>query len=121
MLYLPLVAQDRVLGVLTIQSFQKNAYTVDHLSILENLAAYTTIALDNANAYHLINQRELEVRERAAELVTINRITQALSTQLEQAELIKFVGDQVRDVFHAPIAFVSMLDRATMMLHFPYA
>ena len=84
------------------------------------MAAYTTIALDNASAYHRINEREHEIRERAAELATINRITQALSTQLDMDRLIQLVGDQVRDVFHAPIAYVSLLDRATMMLHFPY-
>ncbi|MGP0074255.1 MAG: GAF domain-containing protein [Bryobacteraceae bacterium] len=121
MIYLPLIAQDRVLGVLSVQSFKKNAYTEQHLSLLENLAAYTTIALDNAGAYHLINAREHEIRERAAELATINRITQALTTQLEMDRLIQLVGDQVRDVFHAPIAYVSLLDRSTMMLHFPYA
>jgi signal transduction histidine kinase/CheY-like chemotaxis protein len=120
MIYLPLIAQERVLGVLSIQSFKKNAYTEQHLSLLENLAAYTTIALDNANAYLVINQRESEVRERAAELVTINRITQALATQLDRDRLIQLVGDQVRDLFHAPIAYVSLLDRATMMLEFPY-
>jgi signal transduction histidine kinase/DNA-binding response OmpR family regulator len=120
MIYLPLVAQDRVLGVLSVQSFKKNAYTEQHLSLLANLAAYTTIALDNAGAYHLINEREHEIRERAAELATINRITQALTTQLEKDSLIQLVGDQVRDVFHAPIAYVSLLDRPTMMLHFPY-
>ena len=120
MIYLPLVAQERVLGVLSVQSFKKNAYTEQHLSLLENLAAYTTIALDNANAYQVINQREHEVRERAAELVTINRITQALATQLDKDRLIQFVGDQVRDLFRAPIAYVSLLDRATMMLQFPY-
>ncbi len=120
MIYLPLIAQDRVLGVLSIQSFKKNAYTEQHVSLLENLAAYTTIALDNAGAYLVINQREHEVRERAAELVTINRITQALATQLDKDRLIQFVGDQVRDLFHAPIAYVSLLDRATMILQFPY-
>jgi signal transduction histidine kinase/CheY-like chemotaxis protein len=120
MIYLPLIAQERVLGVLSIQSFKKNAYSEQHLSLLENLAAYTTIALDNANAYQVINQREVEVRERAAELVTINRITQALATQLDKDQLIQLVGDQVRDLFHAPIAYVSLLDRATMMLEFPY-
>ena len=119
MIYLPLVAQERVLGVLSMQSFKKNAYTEQHLSLLENLAAYTTIALDNANAYLVINQREHEVRERAAELVTINRITQALATQLDKDRLIQFVGDQVRDLFRAPIAYVSLLDRATMMLAVP--
>ncbi len=121
MIYLPLIAQERVLGVLSIQSFKKNAYTEQNVSLLENLAAYTTIALDNANAYQVINQREHEVRERAGELVTINRITQALATQLDKDRLIEFVGDQVRDVFHAPIAYVSLLDRATMTLDFPYA
>jgi signal transduction histidine kinase/CheY-like chemotaxis protein len=121
MIYLPLIAQERVLGVLSIQSFKKNAYTEQNLSLLENLAAYTTIALDNANAYLVINEREREVRERAAELETINRITQALATQLEKDRLIQLVGDQVRDLFHAPIAYVSLLDRSTMMLQFPYS
>jgi len=120
MIYLPLIAQERVLGVLSVQSFKKNAYTNQNLSLLENLAAYTTIALDNANAYLVINQREHEVRERAAELVTINRISQALATQLDKNRLIQFVGDQMRDLFRAPIAYVSLLDRATMMLQFPY-
>ncbi len=121
MMYLPLIAQDRVLGVLTIQSFRKNAYTEQHLSLLQNLAAYTTIALDNAGAYALVNQREQEVRERAAELATINRITQALSAQLDLNGIIQLVGDQARAVFHAPIAYVALLDEASMMIHFPYA
>ena len=121
MIYLPLIAQERVLGVLSIQSFKKNAYTEQHLALLENLAAYTTIALDNANAYQVINEREREVRERAAELVTINHISQALATQLDRDRLIHLVGDQVRDLFHAPIAYVALLDRSTMMLEFPYS
>jgi signal transduction histidine kinase/DNA-binding response OmpR family regulator len=120
MIYLPLVAQERVLGVLSIQSFKQNAYTEQHLSLLENLAAYTTIALDNANAYAVINEQEREVRERAAELITINRISQALATELDKDLLIQFVGDQIRDLFHAAIAYVSLLDRDTMTLHFPY-
>jgi signal transduction histidine kinase/CheY-like chemotaxis protein/ligand-binding sensor domain-containing protein len=120
MIYLPLIAQERVLGVLSVQSFKKSAYTEQHLVLLQNLAAYTSIALDNSNAYMLINQREHEVSERVAELSTINRISQALATQLDKDWLIQLVGDQVRDLFHAPIVYVSLLDRASMMLHFPY-
>jgi len=121
MIYLPLIAQDRVLGVLTVQSFRRDAYTEQHLNLLQNLAAYTTIALDNAGAYALVNQREQEVRARAAELATINHITQALSTQLDMDSVIHLVGDQVREVFQAPIAYVALLDRPSMMLSFPYA
>ncbi len=121
MIYLPLIAQDRVLGVLSVQSFRKNAYTEQHLRLLSNLASYTTIALDNANAYTVIADQERSVRERAAELLTINRITNALSTQLDRDRLIQLVGEQVRELFKAPIVYVALLDRPTMMLHFPYA
>ncbi|MGA8939187.1 MAG: GAF domain-containing protein [Acidobacteriaceae bacterium] len=120
MIYLPLVAQERVLGILTVQSFKKNAYTEQHLSLLENLAAYTTIALDNANAYLTINEQQKAVSERAVELVTINRITQALANELDKDRLIEFVGDQVRDLFRAPITYVALLDRTAMMIRFPY-
>jgi signal transduction histidine kinase/CheY-like chemotaxis protein/ligand-binding sensor domain-containing protein len=121
MIYLPLVAQERVLGVLSVQSFKKNAYTPQHLSLLANLAAYTTIALDNANAYQTINDAQRSVSERAAELLTINRITQALSSQLDKDRLIQLVGEQIRELFHASIAYIALLDRSAMMIHFPYA
>lgn len=120
MIYLPLIAQERVLGVLTIQSFRKNAYNAQHVSLLENLAAYTTVALDNANAYQVINQREQEVSARAAELATINNISHALSSQLDPDKLIRLVGEQLRELFHASIAYISLLDRSTMTLRFPY-
>ena len=37
MIYLPLIAQDRVLGVLSVQSFKKNAYTEQDLNLLHAL------------------------------------------------------------------------------------
>jgi signal transduction histidine kinase len=51
LIYLPLISQEKVLGVITIQSFQKHAYTDYHLGILQNLAAYTTVALENARLF----------------------------------------------------------------------
>ena len=61
-IYLPLVAKDRVLGIITIQSFEKHAYTEHHLNVLQSLASYTAIALDNANAYRQLNEQEHEIR-----------------------------------------------------------
>jgi signal transduction histidine kinase/ligand-binding sensor domain-containing protein len=70
LMYLPLIAKDRVLGIITVQSFQTNAYTDYHLNLLQNLAAYTSIALDNADAYeHLKSaQEQLVVQEKLASL-----------------------------------------------------
>jgi len=62
MIYLPLVSKDKVLGVVTIQSFEKHAYTEHHLNMMQNLAAFTAIALDNAAAYRQLNEQEHENR-----------------------------------------------------------
>jgi signal transduction histidine kinase/CheY-like chemotaxis protein/ligand-binding sensor domain-containing protein len=62
MIYLPLISKDRVLGVVTIQSFKTGAYTERHLNMMQSLAAFTAIALDNADAYRQINEQEHENR-----------------------------------------------------------
>ena len=120
LIYLPLVSQDRVLGVITVQSFRKHAYTEYHLNLLQNLAAYTSIALDNANAYRQLNEQEREIRQRAAELATIDNISRALASELELGTLIPQVGEQVRKVFNAQIAYLALLDKATNTIHFRY-
>jgi signal transduction histidine kinase/CheY-like chemotaxis protein/ligand-binding sensor domain-containing protein len=61
-IYLPLVSKDRVLGIITIQSLRKNAYTAHHLNVMQSLASYTAIALDNADAYRQLNEHEHEIR-----------------------------------------------------------
>jgi signal transduction histidine kinase/CheY-like chemotaxis protein len=62
LIYLPLIAKEQVLGIITIQSFEKNAYTEHHLNVLQSLASYTAIALDNAHAYRRLNEHEHEIR-----------------------------------------------------------
>ena len=69
-IYVPLLAQDRALGVITIQSFERGAYDEHHLNVLQSLASYTAVALDNASAYRQLNEQEHEIRRlfEAAEL-----------------------------------------------------
>ncbi len=68
----------------------------------------------------MVAERTREIAARAAELALINSIGQALASKLEVRSLIQLVGDQVRDVFHAEIAYVALLDKKSSMIHFPY-
>jgi K+-sensing histidine kinase KdpD/DNA-binding response OmpR family regulator len=120
LIYLPLIVKRQVLGIITIQSFQKNAYTEYHLNLLQNLATYTSIALDNAKAYRQLNEREQEIGQRAAELSTVNSISQAMASQLDPEELINLVGSKMRDLFKANIVYVAMLDHKSKIISFPY-
>jgi signal transduction histidine kinase len=70
LIYLPLMMQDRPIGVISVQSAVPNAYSDYHVDLLENLASYTAIALDNADAYHRLKsaQEQLVVQEKLASL-----------------------------------------------------
>ncbi|MFP4408442.1 MAG: diguanylate cyclase domain-containing protein [Spirochaetaceae bacterium] len=47
-IYVPLLVKDRTVGVTTIQSYNKNAYTEEDLETLSALASYLAIAVDNS-------------------------------------------------------------------------
>ncbi len=68
-LYLPLIHQGKVIGVITTQSFKKNAYTEYHINLLRNLATYAAIALDNASAYRQLNATLSELKTTQNQLV----------------------------------------------------
>ncbi len=51
LIYLPLLLDNEVVGVITVQSFQQNAYNQTHVAMLKTLASYIAVALDNSRAY----------------------------------------------------------------------
>src|SRR6185503_18323733 len=69
LIYLPLKAKDKILGVITVQSFQKNAYTDYHLYMLRNIAIYAAIALENAESYKKLNLTVDSLKKAQAQLV----------------------------------------------------
>lgn len=52
-IYLPLISKDKVIGVLTIQSPKKNAYTEFDLDVLRNISNYAAFTLDKTKVYQL--------------------------------------------------------------------
>jgi diguanylate cyclase (GGDEF)-like protein/PAS domain S-box-containing protein len=48
---IPLTLRERVIGVMTIQSYRPNSYTDDQIRILERIAIQAAIAIENARLY----------------------------------------------------------------------
>src|ERR1700682_6462443 len=67
-----------------------------------------------------VMERTKEVKQQAEELVTVNQISQALVSQADLHDLIKLVGDQLRDLFKANIVYIALLDKKTKIISFPY-
>lgn len=70
LLLVPVVVGERVLGALTVQSPAAQAYGQVHLDMLETLAAYVGVAIDNASAYRQLKetQAQLAAQEKLASL-----------------------------------------------------
>ncbi|MEX2602782.1 MAG: two-component regulator propeller domain-containing protein [Gracilimonas sp.] len=95
-LYLPLIHQDQVIGVITTQSFNKDAYTAYHVNLIRNLATYAAIALDNASAYRRLN-------------ATLSEL-QSMQQQLVQQEKLASLGQLTAGIAHEiknPLNFVN--------------
>jgi diguanylate cyclase (GGDEF)-like protein len=50
-LYTPMVLNDKVIGLMTVQAYDESAYTQNELSTLKILSNYVSIALDNSYTY----------------------------------------------------------------------
>ncbi|MEN9865746.1 MAG: hypothetical protein RL748_1336 [Pseudomonadota bacterium] len=65
----PLALADEVLGVITIQSYQRFAYAARDQMILRTLCAYAAIALSNARAHGALAQAHKRLQETQQQLV----------------------------------------------------
>jgi len=84
LIFCPMIIGKQVVGIISAQSFKKNAYKEYHLDILRTIAAYSAIALENAN---LLQNMENKIRVRTAEVV-------------KQKEIIEEKNKDITDSIH---------------------
>jgi len=105
LIYLPLMIEKRVLGVISAQSFNKNAYSQYQFDMLSNLANFVAIAFDNALAYEKINKANSDLKDAQAQLV--------------QSEKMASLGQLTAGIAHEiknPLNFVTNFSELTVDL-----
>jgi PAS domain S-box-containing protein len=113
-LIVPLVTGDEVRGRISLQNLDRtNAFTENDVGLLSTLAGSLSVALENARLVH-------ETRQRNAELAVINDVQAAIAGELDPQAIYDRVGDKLQEVFDAQVVSISMHDRATGLLDFPY-
>ena len=113
MMVAPLRAGDAVKGAMAVWRTGGNPFRQHELEFLVGLSLAAAVGMENARLF-------AQAEQRAAELDTVNTVSQQVAGKLDIAALIELVGEQVRRVFDPDIAYVALLDRATNIIHFPY-
>ena len=62
-LVIPLLLQDRLIGVLDLESTEKNAFTEQHERMLATLGSYIAVALENARLYEEARENQVRLQE----------------------------------------------------------
>jgi transcriptional regulator with GAF, ATPase, and Fis domain len=121
-IYIPLIQNNKKIGVITVQSFKANAYTEYHLQLLKSLAVYTAIALDNASLY---NNLEFRVKERTEEIKVaydntrlLSQIAEDISSSLSVEIINSKVYENINKLLDATMFGIGLLNPLTNHLEF---
>ncbi|HEV7764028.1 MAG TPA: GAF domain-containing sensor histidine kinase [Thermoanaerobaculia bacterium] len=117
----PMLARDRVMGVISVESYKKNAFTADDLILLTAIANQAAVAIENSNLYRdlegLTYALEHRVMERTNEMREIN--LRLLAADRSKNQFLANMSHELRTPLNSIIGFSSVLIDATRGLMQP--
>jgi len=99
----PLLYEGEVVGTLSTQSYQPNAYSADDLELLQAIADLAVVAINNSQHVNLLDARRREAER-------IEEIGRAVASSLEAKEVLRTVNDAVLELLQADGSTVWLLE-----------
>ncbi|TMF40882.1 MAG: GAF domain-containing protein [Chloroflexi bacterium] len=116
----PILAGDRVLGTIALESLERDAFTEADERLLGTIATSMGVALENARLFDETKRLLAETEQRNAELAVINDIGAALEEQLDFDAIVDVVGERLAAMFRSDDVFIGLYERATNLISFPF-
>lgn len=134
MIWIPLLIKDQVIGLFSVQSIKKNAFTPANIEILRSLSSIIAVALNNAEAYHKIDAANLLIQaqkdqvseknksleESFNNIEIISKIGQKITSTLNLQEVIEGVFDYLNTVMDAQGFSVYLYNHENQTLNLKY-
>ena len=108
-------------GIISVQSYQENAYSDSDVRLLQTLANSMSIALENARLFDETQRLLKETEERNAELAVITSVQQGLASKLEMQAIYDLIGDKIQEIFDAQVVAIVLNSKEDGLTYFPYA
>lgn len=109
---IPLLVGERIIGVLSGQSYRPNAFSPQCIELLETIALQAAIALQNASLFEQTNRR-------ATELSILYDIGLALTREMELERVMRVLFEKCLQALPMDVFYIALFDRVTHMLSHP--
>jgi signal transduction histidine kinase/CheY-like chemotaxis protein/putative methionine-R-sulfoxide reductase with GAF domain len=120
--FVPMISGERLLGTVTLENVEReDAFGEADARLLCTVTASMGVALENARLFDETQRLLKETQARNAELAVINSIQQGIAGSLDFAGIVELVGERLREVLRSENLSIRWFDRATGLVHLPYA
>lgn len=115
-MFIPLVVSDRTIGLIQLEqtSNEEQTITQQKVRLAKALGAQVAVAIENARL-------SAETSVRFEELITINSLSQAISSTLKLEDMLPIIRDQVPAVTKAEEMYLALYDEERQQITFPLA
>src|SRR5262249_27616900 len=111
-LLVPLVAQDRTIGVLALGAIEEHRrFSPDEVALVRMLASQLAAAITTFRVHD-------EAQRRNQELNTLNEIASTITSTLDTREVYRLVVARLNTYFNVEAGSLLLIDKATGDLHF---
>lgn len=107
----PMILKDRIMGVLSAQSYQPHEYDEIDIQILTNFAGQAAIAIQNAQLF-------AQTQRKVKQLAVLNEVGRIVSSTIEIEQLLELIYAQVQRILKADSYHVSLYDSAKRTLNY---
>ena len=106
----PILLSQNITGVVSIQSYLKNAYTENDVRLLTTLANSMSVALENARLFDEAQRLFKAEQQRAAELAIINSVQAGLVAKMDMQGIYDLVSEQIQKIFNVQVVAIETYD-----------
>lgn len=108
-LAVPMMARNRLVGVLDVQSTKAGAFTGYERSLLKLVSSRVAFAIDNARLYHRVDRQNRTLQ-------TLARVSQEISSILDLDDLLRKIAETMRELINYDAFSIYLLDEEQKLL-----
>ena len=104
-LAVPLRVSDKIIGAMSVQSYEPNMYNAEDRLLLELLATQAAIAIENARLFE-------ETRQSASQFSSLYETALDMAKQQDPNQLLNVIVERTAGLLNAPVSGIYLYDEA---------